>query len=212
MRGTSSNGRCVTFGHLVAKKPETQWNIHAQRQPQQLHAIPQIMSIPFRKVIKTIAFHLPNLLAERPETQWNTHARRQPQQSHFISQMTRRRDLEEAVAPFKRNGTTMSGGSRNKYTCSPRSCPFHSGRYPKQPPLFSQNMSLQEFGRIRSALKAQWNTHARRQLQQLHAMQKIMFIPLKKVIKTIVFHLPNHLAKTPETQWNTHARTQPQQS
>ena len=119
MRDKYSNGRYVTFGHPVAKKPETQWNTHARRQPQQLHSIPQIMSIPFNKVIKTIAFHLPNLLAERPETQWNTHARRQPQQSHFISQMTRRRDLEETVAPFKRNGTTMSGGSRNKYTCSP---------------------------------------------------------------------------------------------
>ena len=87
MRGKFSNGRCVTFGHLVAKKPETQWNTHARRQPQQLHSIPQIMSIPFRKVIKTIACHLPNLLAERPETQWNAHARRQPQQSHFISQI-----------------------------------------------------------------------------------------------------------------------------
>ena len=87
MRGKSSNGRCVTFGHLVAKKPETQWNTHARRQPQQLHSIPQIMSIPFNKVIKTIAFHLPNLLAERPDTQWNAHARRQPQQSHIISQI-----------------------------------------------------------------------------------------------------------------------------
>ena len=87
MRGKVSHGRCVTFGHLVAKKPEMQWNTHARRQPQQLHSIPQIMSIPFNKVIKTIAFHLPNLLAERPETQWNAHARRQPQQSHFISQI-----------------------------------------------------------------------------------------------------------------------------
>ena len=118
MRGKASHGRCVTFGHLVAKKPQTQWNTHARRQPQQLHSIPQVMSIPFNKVIKTIAFHLPNLLAERPETQWNTHARRQPQQSHFISQITRRRDSEESLAPFKRNGTAMSGGSRNKYTCS----------------------------------------------------------------------------------------------
>ena len=153
MRGKSSNGRCVTFWHLVAKKPETQWNTHARRQPQQLHSIPQVMSIPFNMVIKTIASHLPNLLAERPETQWNAHARRQPQQSHFISQIMWRRDSEDSVAPLKRNGTAMSGGSRNNYTCSLRSRPFHSGRYPKQSPLISQNMSLQEFGGISSALK-----------------------------------------------------------
>ena len=81
MRGKVSHGRCVTFGHLVAKKPETQWNTHARRQPQQLHVISQITSIPFKKVVKTVAFYLPNHLAKTPETQWNTHARTQPQQS-----------------------------------------------------------------------------------------------------------------------------------
>ena len=74
--------------------------------------------------------------------------------NHILSRRSRDGGIrEESVAPFKRNGTTMSGGSRNKYTCSPRSCPFHSGRYPKQSPLISQNMSLQEFGGISSALK-----------------------------------------------------------